>query len=155
MEQFLYKKIEWYNFRSVVAGILLLLLLAACSHNNALANFVKINNKEIKVEIIDTSELIYKGLSGRDNLCEDCGMLFKFNNRQERAFVMRDMNFPIDIIWIDEDVIIGIEENLQPEGSDYKNIYESPEPVNYVLEVNAGFADKNNIKKGDKIIYNL
>lgn len=133
--------------------IFTILFLTACRHNITQNNFVKINDKKIKVEIADTPELQYNGLSNRESLCADCGMLFEFKDKQIKTFVMREMKFPLDIIWIDGNIIIGIDKNLSPEGADYKNLYPGPAPVDYVLEVNAGFADENNIKTGDKIIY--
>jgi uncharacterized membrane protein (UPF0127 family) len=139
--------------------IFLLIFLTACSQKENYKT-VEINNKIIKVEIADTPESQYQGLSNRESLCADCGMLFKFKEKEIKTFVMRDMKFPLDIIWIDDNhrssgagIIVGISKNLAPEGSDYKNFYRSPAPVDYVLEVNAGFADENNIKVGDKIIY--
>jgi len=123
--------------------------LTACT--TADKNFVDINNKRIQVEVVDTAEAQYRGLSNRENLCQDCGMLFVFGDKQMRTFVMRDMKFSLDIIWIDEDKIIKIDKSLLPEGPDPINKYSSKEPVDYVLEVEAGFADKNNIKIGDEV----
>ncbi len=116
---------------------------------------VKINDREIKVEIADTPESQYKGLSFKENLCVDCGMLFKFSEKSEKTFVMRNMNFPLDIIFIDDEKIVKIEKNLKPEGENPKNFYNSSAPVDYVLEVNAGYVDSHNIKIGDKIIFSL
>ncbi len=115
---------------------------------------VIINDKIIEVEIAGTAETHYRGLSNRKNLCENCGMLFVFPDKKERTFVMRNMNFPLDIIWIDDDKIVKIDKNLPPEGKNPANNYNSGAPVNYVLEVNGGFADKNNIKTGNKITLN-
>lgn len=134
--------------------IFAILFLTACSQG-VNKNIIEINSKEIKVEIVDTPKQQYNGLSNRENLCADCGMLFEFNNKQERTFVMREMNFPIDIIWIDDNIVIGIDKNLQPEGANYKNSYKSPAAIDYVLEVNSGFADKNNIKTGDNVNFSL
>lgn len=130
------------------------LLLTACSRG-VNKNIIGINGKEIKVEIVDTPKQQYNGLSGRESLCVDCGMLFKFNNKRERTFVMREMKFSLDIIWINGNMIIGIDKNLPPEGADYKNFYKSRAPIDYVLEVNAGFTDKNNIKIGDVVNFSL
>lgn len=113
---------------------------------------VIINDKIVNVEIANTAEKHYQGLSNRKNLCDNCGMLFIFPDKKERTFVMRNMNFPLDIIWIDDDKIVKIDKNLLPEGENPVNNYSPDIPVNYVLEVNGGFADKNNIKTGDKII---
>jgi len=111
-------------------------------------NIVSINGHEVAVEIADTTDEQYKGLSNRASLCADCGMLFVFPDQAPRSFVMREMNFPLDFIWINDGKVVKIDENALPEGAYYKNEYLSGQPVNYVLEVNAGWADKNNIIVG-------
>ncbi|MDD5291486.1 MAG: DUF192 domain-containing protein [Patescibacteria group bacterium] len=116
---------------------------------------IKINGAEIKAEIAKTPIEQYRGLSGRDSLCGDCGMLFIFPNKIERTFVMRDMLFPIDIIWIDDVKIVKIDKELPPPAPgplDLKK-YKSGQPVNYVLEVNGGFCLENDIREGDKVEY--
>ena len=81
-------------------------------------------------------------------------MLFVFSDKQERIFVMRNMYFPLDIIWIDGDKIVNISKNLLPKGPRPEVFYHSDAPVDYVLEVNAGLADKFNFKIGDKVNFN-
>lgn len=116
---------------------------------------VKIKSKIIKVEIADEFKEQIQGLSDRKNLCPECGMLFIFNNKQERTFWMKNMNFPIDIIWLNDKIITNISHNLPPEGDKPENLYKSSSNVNYVLEVNSGFSEKNNIKTGDRVIFNF
>ena len=67
------------------------------------------------------------------------------------------MLFPIDIIWIQDNYIIAIEKNVPIPTGDQQNIpqYRSPQPVNYVLEVNAGFTDKTNIAIGNEVDFFL
>lgn len=133
--------------------LFLILFLCSCSRQD---NFkiVSINDKIIKVEVADTAESRYQGLSGRESLCEGCGMLFIFPDKDVRTFVMRNMNFPLDIIWIDGDEIKKISKNLPPEGENPAIIYSSEFPVEYVLEVNGGFADDNGVAAGDKVSFN-
>jgi uncharacterized membrane protein (UPF0127 family) len=114
-------------------------------------NEVEINDVKIRVEIADNSFSRYRGLSDREELCSDCGMLFVFPEKNKQTFVMRKMKFPLDIIWVADNKIIKIDKNLPPEGSMPKNFYSSGAPINYVLEVNAGFTDENNIKAGDMV----
>ena len=130
-----------------------ILILSACSQGNE--KFVIINNTKIKVEIVDTAELRYQGLSGKKELCDNCGMLFIFSGKEVRTFVMRDMNFPLDIIWIDDDKIVKINKNAIQEGSDPVMRYSSDAPVNYVLEVNGGFCDRDGIGAGDSVEFDL
>ncbi|MDD5031809.1 MAG: DUF192 domain-containing protein [Patescibacteria group bacterium] len=114
---------------------------------------VKINGVEIKAEIAKTPAEQYLGLSGREGLCQNCGMLFTFLNEKERTFVMRGMLFSIDIIWIDGGKIVKIDEELPLPVSSEGKEYKSGKPVNYVLEVEGGFCRENNIKVGDRVEY--
>ncbi|MCK5416653.1 DUF192 domain-containing protein [Candidatus Parcubacteria bacterium] len=114
---------------------------------------VSINDKIIKVEIADDLFKRTKGLSNVIKLEEDAGMLFKFNDKQIRSFWMKNMNFSLDILWIDGNKIIKISKDLKPEGDEPKNKYFSLLPVDYVLELNGGYCDRNEIKVGDEIKY--
>lgn len=113
---------------------------------------VRINQQVIKAEIATTPYQFYQGLSKRANLCSDCGMLFVFSDFDKRTFVMRDMLFPLDIIFIAKGEVVKIYENLAPEGSQPQNLYNSEVPADKVLEINAGQAQAWKIKVGDKVI---
>ena len=115
---------------------------------------VAINNNVIKAETADSVLTQYHGLSNRPSLCPDCGMLFNFPDFQEREFVMRDMEFPLDIIFIADGKIINIAANLPPEGHEPSVIYKSNGPADQVLEVNGGYAEQKGIKVGDMITIN-
>lgn len=116
---------------------------------------VTINDLDVEAEIARTSKQQIKGLSGRDSLKDGQGMLFVYDDYAVRKFWMKDMKFPIDIIWIKDDRIIGIEENAAVPTSAEIPTFTSPAPVNYVLEVSAGFARKHGLKAGDKIIVKI
>jgi hypothetical protein len=108
----------------------------------------KVGEKTLYLEVATTSAKQYLGLSKRPSLCNDCGMLFAFSSSREREFVMRDMAFPLDIIFISDNKIVKIYENLSPEGSSPVNYYGSTQPINYVLELNAGKASALGFKEG-------
>jgi hypothetical protein len=112
---------------------------------------VEINSRIIDVEIASTPREFYRGLSGREALCPNCGMLFVFPDKKERGFVMREMNFPLDIIFIADSRIIKIAEKLPPAGKNPTEVYRSGAPADQVLEVNAGYADKYDFKIGDAV----
>ena len=112
-----------------------------------------IANQKINIDIADNNELRYLGLSGRDRLNTDSGMLFVFGNSDYQIFCMRGMKFPIDILWIRDSKIIGFQENMVVDNG-AKN-YSSPEPINYVLEINAGFVKDNYVSIGDPISIEL
>lgn len=116
---------------------------------------ISIGSKKVSVEIADDEEERRKGLGQRETLGEDEGMLFVFPaSTSNIIFWMKDMAFAIDIIWINDNKVIKIDENVQPEPGvdDHKLKRYYPEnSVNLVLEVNAGFAEKNNINLGDNV----
>jgi uncharacterized membrane protein (UPF0127 family) len=81
-------------------------------------------------------------------------MLFVFKNSSSRSFVMRNMNFNLDIIFINDNKILNIEKNLEPEGRNYEDKYSSIGISDMVLEVEGEYSDKNNIERGDIILIN-
>ena len=125
------------------------------TERTTLAPHVKINGQIIKVLIADEPAELTQGLSDRPYLEADQGMLFVFPDSQVRSFWMKNMHFPLDIIWIDDNNIINISQNLPPEGEQPQNHYSSVLPVNYVLEVIAGFAAENEIVVGDEVMINI
>lgn len=109
-----------------------------------------IDNIKLSVEIADEPGEQIQGLSDKISLPQNEGMLFIFPAPFVAGFWMKDMNFPIDIIWIDKSRnIIGIEKAVSPDT--FPKTFSPASPVKYVLEVNAGWADKNNIKIGDAL----
>jgi len=135
----------------ILLAIWILFLITSAPRRNAQIKQVEIAGKIIDVEVVSSPTDTYKGLSGRANLCATCGMLFDFPEKEVHAFVMRNMNFPLDIIFIADNRITNIAENLEREGSSPKNSYLSSEPINKVLEVNANFCQEFQIKPGDLI----
>lgn len=114
--------------------------------------YLKISDVVLKVELANTFESQTLGLSGRKNLREKEGMLFVFDHLDKYAFWMKDMNFPIDIIWLDENKkIIHIERDVRPES--YPATFGPDQRSLYVLEVVSGFADKYNLKIGDNVSF--
>ncbi|MDA2922283.1 DUF192 domain-containing protein [Patescibacteria group bacterium AH-259-L07] len=111
---------------------------------------VKINNVLINVELAQTLKEKTRGLSGRDTLYENQGMLFIYDTQDLYSFWMKDMKFPLDIIWIDKKYqIIDLHTNVLPES--YPQTFQPKNPVQYVLEVNTGFCEKHNITVGDTV----
>lgn len=118
-------------------------------------NTLKIGETRVNFKPAKTSEEITLGLGGTTHLDDYEGMLFYLAANTNTSFWMKDMLIPIDIIWINDGKVTGIEKSVepQPDTPDYKlELYPSPGGVDYVLEVNAGFSKKNNIKVGDKMI---
>ena len=88
----------------------------------------------------------------RESLPEDSGMLFVFGDEAVRSFWMKNTLIPLDMIFIDSNRrIVHIEENTQPCESDPCSIYSSQLPAMYVIEVNAGFSERNGLGAGDSV----
>jgi len=113
---------------------------------------IVINQRRIKAEVVSSPIALYRGLSGRTELCRDCGLLFNFSGAEEREFVMRNMKFPLDIIFINAGQIINIARNLAPEGNNPQNIYRSSGPANQVLEINGGYSEYFGFEAGDRVL---
>src|SRR5690606_32111536 len=98
-----------------------------------------IQNQAVNIETVSSPESITRGLSGRDQLSENHGMLFVMGRNDRHCFWMKDMKFPLDIIWLDNQKrIVHIEANVAPES--FPKSFCPNEPAHYVLEVNAGSA---------------
>lgn len=125
--------------------------------NNTFPSSVKIKGLILHVELAITPDQQEKGLSIKNNLTNNEGMLFPFNTTGDYSFWMKDMKFPLDIIWINSNnEIVHIEKNLQPcIFILFCPSYSPPANSNskYVLEVNANYTTKNNIIVGDKVSF--
>ena len=119
---------------------------------------VQIAGQNINVILALTEVEHNNGLSGRSELKEGEGMLFIFDQPGKYNFWMKDMSFPIDIIWftpseggVGEDLkVVYIKKNADPKL--YPETYGPDTNSKYVLEVNEGFSDKNNLKVGDSVV---
>ncbi len=91
-----------------------------------------------------------RGLGGRDGLPADEGMLFVFKTPDRYGFWMKDMRFPIDIIWMDaQGQVITVASSVAP--STYPYVFYPAAPTSYVLETAAGFARQYAIATGTVI----
>jgi len=130
--------------------ILLIMSLAACDLQYETKK-IRVGQATLTVEIADTLAKQNKGLSGRPDLTDDHGMLFVYSDKKTRKFWMKDMNFAIDIIWLNGNKIVELTENLQPAQGAKIPSYLSKNSVNGVLEVKAGFIAKNGLKIGQNV----
>ena len=113
---------------------------------------LRVGNKIVMVEIVDSDDERGQGLSGRDALKNDQGMLFVFDEPGRPSFWMKDMNFPLDFIWIYEDAVVEVRENVPAaiEGG-VARTYEPTIPATMMLEVNSGWVKQYGIRVGDRV----
>lgn len=136
-----------------IFAMFLLIFLAGCDKN---FDAIGIDNGKdlirIKVEIADDNSERAKGLMFRERLNENNGMLFIFDNEENQTFWMKNTLIPLDIIFIGENLNIVDMKYALPCKMEPCALYKSAQPSKYVLEVNSGFAAKNGIRTGDKIM---
>ena len=113
---------------------------------------MQINNHVFVVELAITEAEKEKGLGYRDNLAPDHGMLFPYDHAEKYSYWMKGMRFPLDIIWIRDGKIVDITKNVPVATTLVLPVYSPKEPVNQVLELNAGTSDRDGIKVGDAAI---
>jgi uncharacterized protein len=118
---------------------------------------VTVNGVELVADIAATSDQISKGLSVKDTLSENEAMLFVFSTAGEHSFWMKNMKFPIDIIWISEfHEVVHIEHSLKPCIPDEPcPTYKPDRDSLYVLETVAGFAQKYNVTENTYVDFQL
>ncbi|MFT7327866.1 MAG: uncharacterized membrane protein (UPF0127 family) [Crocinitomicaceae bacterium] len=122
--------------------------------NNQFVNrndlLVMIGGEVLETQISDRPDERRVGLSNHTSLGKNEAMLFVFDTPGPHSFWMKNMDFPIDIIWLDSNKeIIYIEEDVSPET--YPKSFFPNKNATYVLEVVSGFSKKNNIQIGNKL----
>lgn len=111
---------------------------------------VYVDTVALTVTHADTEQEREQGLSGVTKLSELGGKLFTFDNEQRHGIWMKDMNFPIDIMWFNNNLeLIHIEEDVDPDT--YPAIFVPSSDARFVLEVNAHFVDSLQVQLGDRL----
>lgn len=104
------------------------------------------------VEVANTHASRELGLSGRPIMRNDEGMLFVFEKPGRYGFWMKDMDFPLDMVWINQNgIVVWIERNVTPESYKEKKTYINQSEASYVLEINANMAEKFGLYLGSKV----
>ncbi len=133
---------------SSIAFILAALLGLAIG--GVLKDQVRIGTCTFILERPHTTQEYAKGLSGRDSIAPDHGMWFAFDPPKQPTFWMKEMRFPIDIIWIADKKVVGLNENIPVD--DGVSLYTPAEPVDAALEITAGSSSQCNMKQGAPIL---
>ncbi len=123
--------------------------------NNFSKGKIKLDNVTLDVQVADTQERMTEGLQFQQPLPYNQGMIFVFEEPQVVAMWMKDMQFPLDMIWFDSSGnVIHIEKGLSPCSDNMPcQVYDGGrQDTKYVLEVTAGFVDKFNVTAKSKLI---
>ncbi len=142
-----------YHLAAAVILLFLFLIWFLFIRNHYEHLRVKAGDCEFSAELALSPSQQYKGLSGRKHLGDDESMLFLFATAADKTFVMRKMNFPLDIIFIHNNRIVNLYHDLPPEGKDPKNSYHSGFPVDAVMEIKAGLSRDCRLGVGSEITW--
>lgn len=137
----------------LVFGFNYLFRHAATPLGQSPSSTITINKHAFRVIVAKSDNEKEIGLSNKSSLASDQGMLFPFQTADYYAFWMKNMKFPIDIIYINNSRIVTIFHSVpSPKNTnDQLPIYKPSQPANNVLEINAGLAKKYNFKEGDAV----
>jgi len=120
-------------------------------------DFAKVEflSTSVIAEVADTPTRRVEGLSGRSSMPDLSGMLFVMDRPEYVGIWMKDMKFPIDILWMRNGTVVDMKENVQPPlpGADLGalRVYHPAVISDFVLEVNAGFSRTHAIHIGDRV----
>lgn len=131
-------------FVFIVVFLLVIIVLSNFTYKST----VVVGGKTFNVEVVETSYFLEKGLSGHEQLKSNEGMFFVFEKPDKYGFWMKNMSFPIDIVWFTPDLKINhIEKSVSP--NTYPNVFVPETDSLYVLEISAGQSAELNLKIGD------
>lgn len=109
-------------------------------------------NASLEVKVADTGELRTTGLMFVNQMAEDKGMLFIFEDEKQHAFWMKNTLIPLDMIFVAANgTVVGVVENATPCEKDPCEAYSVNAASQYVVEANAGFARRNGISAGARV----
>jgi uncharacterized membrane protein (UPF0127 family) len=133
-------------FALVAVGILLCVVFA-WQQWGAKTRTLQVGKASYTLEQAITSNEQKQGLSGRRAMSKNHGMLFVFQHEDQQCFWMKDMHFPLDIIWMDADRrVVFLAQYVDP--STYPRTFCSGDPAAYVIELPAGAVQRLRIHKG-------
>ena len=116
---------------------------------------VTLGGKVFTVDVARDQKELVRGLSGREYIPESGGMLFKFSRSGNYSIWMKDMRFPLDIIWLNKRKVVFLVQNAEPpppgtpEGA--LKIFTPPVEADEVLEVRAGMIERLGVEIGDEV----
>lgn len=140
--------------------LITLILIMGCSNQNHFEDdmgydFEMLCSDDIcfDVSIPKTTELKMKGLMYVEKLNQNEGMLFVFESKAKHYFWMKNTLIPLDMIWLDETLMVVHIEKATPCITETCTIYSPKIDALYVLEINQGLSEKNNIALGSKFYF--
>ncbi|MBT3866227.1 DUF192 domain-containing protein [Candidatus Woesearchaeota archaeon] len=121
----------------VLFGSLFVLFLASCSAHP----YILVDDEKVLVEVVDEAIEMQKGLMFREELCDNCGMIFVFGSDMEHSFWMKNTLIPLDMVFINSENVVVDVLHADPCEKDPCAHYVPKDKARYVLEVNKNTFD--------------
>lgn len=143
---------------AIIAGAVIMLVMVTVAvvatrlSGTMRSTQVTLNNTTITAKVADTPTMQKQGLSNTPVLPANQGMLFIFSQSGPQGIWMKDMHYPLDILWLNSNKeIVHIETNVSPQS--YPKVFTSPTPANYVLELPSGFVKLHQVTEGSQLLF--
>ncbi|QQP95682.1 DUF192 domain-containing protein [Lysobacter enzymogenes] len=135
--------------KTFVLLVVCLLGLAGCAAGDG-ASWVEVGGQRFEVEVAKTAEQRARGLMFRDQMDADRGMVFVHDSEDLQAYWMKNTKIPLDILYFDSRRrLVSQQRNVPPcSAGDRCPPYPSEAPARYVLELNAGQAERLKLENG-------
>ena len=132
----------------IVAGLLILLFLNQPSPSPTTS--AQIGSLTYNLELAQTNNQRIQGLSGRDLLQPQQGLMLTYRQAADHGIWMKDMRFALDIIWLDTNRrVIGLAQEVQPDS--YPQVYRADQASQFIIEIGAGQVERAGLKLADKV----
>ncbi len=143
--------LKWrWAIATALVLVLLVIALAWANKPSSQPTSLIVNGKQITLMVSKTPQQLETGLGNRASLPPNEGMLFVFNVPAVQCFWMKDMHFPIDIIWLSSvKQIVYIQGNVSP--NTYPESFCPPNSAQYVIELNSGQAHALQLEVGQAL----
>ena len=141
------------NAFAFLIGLVTALSSAGCDSGTMekKVSIVRFPHALVNIELADTEETRERGLMFRTSLATNSGMLFIFEEPLVPAFYMKNTTLPLDIVFISASNRVVTIKQMTP--FDEKTLHRPEAPVKFALEVNAGWAARHDVKKGDPVVF--
>lgn len=151
--------ISWvrrYGWLMLIGCVVLLIGIGSTlvSHLLSSQTTVRLGDGVFQASLATTSQTREKGLSGTDQLAPDQAMLFVFDTNDRWGIWMKDMRYPIDVVWLDEEkqVVYSVS-NMDPDS--YPQVFTPSQAARYVVEFAAGTIASKAIHAGSQAQFSI
>ena len=149
-------KKSFFLFALPIAMIIGVLVLGLHQRKFGQGTVVLGDDVKVSVTVAASDTTRERGLSGRKMLAKNEGMLFLFDCSNRYAFWMKNMLFPLDILWIQDGILVDMTTDVPvPTPGEQLPLFSPQLPVNRVLEVPAGFAKAHGLRTGLAVAFYL